>query len=83
MEQQKCAGVGAVCTGTCTEDLYVPTFPSLAMVYAPTQQFRFLYEENDGLRRGTIFRELDKPFEKSAVRSGCGCSISGNGGMRR
>lgn len=35
---------------------------SLAMVYSPYQKFRELYEPEEGLSRGTIFRELDKPF---------------------
>lgn len=35
---------------------------SLAMVYSPYQSFQNLYEPADGFCRGTIFRELDKPF---------------------
>lgn len=35
---------------------------SLAMVYSPCQDFEELYDNDEGLRRGTIFRELDKPF---------------------
>lgn len=35
---------------------------SLAMVYSPYQPFQNLYEVTDGFCRGTIFRELDKPF---------------------
>ena len=35
---------------------------SLAMVYSPCQQFDNLYDTAEGLCRGTIFRELDKPF---------------------
>lgn len=38
-------------------------FPSLAMVYVPLQGFRETYSPEDGLTRGTIFRELDKPLE--------------------
>ena len=38
-------------------------FPSLAMVYAPLQSFRDTYSPEEGLTRGTIFRELDKPLE--------------------
>ena len=38
-------------------------FPSLAMVYAPCQGFRMMYSPEEGLSRGTIFRELDKPLE--------------------
>lgn len=35
---------------------------SLAMVYAPVQAFRELYDVRNGLCRGTIFKELEKPF---------------------
>ena len=35
---------------------------SLAMVYAPMQAFRNLYDTKSALHRGTIFKELDKPF---------------------
>ena len=36
---------------------------SLAMVYSPTQVFRDLYEPCKALARGTLFAELDKPFQ--------------------
>ena len=42
---------------------------SLAMVYSPCQEFDDLYDHTEGLRRGTIFRALDKPF--SGRRGGC------------
>ncbi len=36
---------------------------SLAMVYSPRQRFHRLYEPMEALlRRGTLFRELYKPF---------------------
>ena len=35
---------------------------SLAMVYSPCQEFEDLYDHTEGLRHGTIFRALDKPF---------------------
>lgn len=44
-------GAGACLAGT-----------SLAMVYAPIQRFQNLYEPEEGLCRGTIFQELEKPF---------------------
>ena len=34
----------------------------LAMVYAPMQCFRMLYNHSDALMRGTLFEELDKPL---------------------
>ena len=36
----------------------------LAMVYAPMQCFRMLYNHSDALMRGTLFEELDKPLEE-------------------
>ena len=45
-----------------------PLFPSLAMVYAPHQAFRLLYDEEEALMRGTLFRELDKPLEAGGRR---------------
>ena len=35
---------------------------SLAMVYSPCQEFEDLYDHTEGLKHGTIFRQLDKPF---------------------
>lgn len=35
----------------------------LAMVYSPYQHFKDLYSIDKGLERGTIFAELDLPFE--------------------
>ena len=34
----------------------------LAMMYSPTQEWRNLYDNEMGLSRGTIFKELDLPF---------------------
>ena len=42
--------------------------PSLAMVYAPKQTFTDLYEPEEALARGTLFRELDLPFHGRSVR---------------
>jgi len=36
--------------------------PSLAMVYVPVQKWENIYTPSVGLERGTIFKELDKPF---------------------
>lgn len=35
----------------------------LAMAYVPWQVWQEIYDAEKGLRRGTIFRELDKPFQ--------------------
>lgn len=37
----------------------------IAMAYVPWQQWCNLYEPKEALKRGTIFRELDLPFEAS------------------
>lgn len=44
----------------------VTVYPSLSMVYPPRQVWRSLYNADEGLCVGTIFRELDLPF-----RGGC------------
>ncbi len=36
--------------------------PSLAMVYSPIQEWREIYEIEEALSRGTLFKELDKPL---------------------
>ena len=41
---------------------------SLAMAYVPSQRFENLYEANDGWHRGTIFADLDKPYEGGCCR---------------
>lgn len=34
----------------------------LAMAYVPFQKWGMLYDEEVGMQRGTIFKQLDKPF---------------------
>ncbi|MBE6575959.1 MAG: spore coat associated protein CotJA [Ruminococcaceae bacterium] len=53
---------------------------ALAMVYSPCQSWCGIYDPETALRRGTLFKALDKPFEAKgwgnrcgAVRGGCGC----------
>ena len=43
-----------------------------AMVYAPCQTFRGLYDPETALSRGTLFTELDLPLGKE----GCGLTVS-------
>ncbi len=48
--------------GSCAAgDNMAPGTP-LAMVYAPCQMWRDLYEPALALERGTLFKELDLPF---------------------
>jgi len=49
------------CSENCT-DPKNSVFPSLAMVYSPVQEFTDLYDPEEGLCRGTIFKQLDKPL---------------------
>ncbi len=44
---------------------------SLAMVYAPIQKWNNLYDIETGISRGTIFKELDKPFLPICGNGGC------------
>ncbi len=50
----------------------VTAYPSLSMVYPPRQCWRELYNADIGLSRGTIFRELDKPWQPCRGGKGCG-----------
>ncbi len=45
-----------------------PPVPGLAMAYVPAQRWEQLYEPEQGFHRGTIFRQLDLPFEGGAAR---------------
>lgn len=40
----------------------------LAMAYVPVQQWQDLYEPEEALSNGTIFRQLKLPFEGGAGR---------------
>ena len=44
----------------------------LASVFAPLQQWRSIYDLDNGFGRGTIFKELDLPF-LCGERKGGGC----------
>ena len=43
---------------------------SLAMVYSPVQEFEELYDAEEGLCRGTIFRQLDLPLMVGKCQEG-------------
>lgn len=43
----------------------------LAMVYSPYQFWRGMYTPDVALQRGTLFGELDLPFEGSGRKGGC------------
>lgn len=44
-----------------------PSMPALAMVYSPEQAWRCLYTPDQALNAGTLFAELDKPFEGRSI----------------
>ena len=43
----------------------------LAMVYSPCQAWRDVYAPEVALGRGTLFSELDLPFEGGKIKRGC------------
>ena len=77
------AGGGCGCAQTnpcvgyegCSEGSWGLCEHPLAMVYAPCQYFRALYDPATALNRGTLFTELDLPFggEGSFTAEGCAC----------
>ena len=46
----------------CENTLGYAPYLSLAMAYVPDQEWTEIYEMPMGLERGTIFKQLDKPF---------------------
>ncbi len=49
--------------------MYLGSLP-LAMTYTPMQQWKTVYSAEQGLLRGTIFPELDLPFEGRTISGG-------------
>ena len=78
MDNQMTGGM-YTCGAVCTNDAEVTVYPSLAMVYIPRQVFREIYDYDVALSRGTIFRELDKPFTMKRGMSGAGGTVRRNG----
>ena len=52
------------------KNLTLPDGFPLASVYAPTQEFRRLYDYDTALSSGTIFEELNLPFMGMSVTKG-------------
>ncbi len=42
---------------------FMPENPNLAAAYVPFQEFKNLYSTEKALKRATIFKDLDIPFE--------------------
>ena len=57
-------------SGTAAARWGIKGYP-LAMVYAPLQEWRSIYDIDTALMRGTLFSELDLPF------LGGGCKMGG------
>ena len=55
------------------QNLTLPDSFPLASVYAPTQEFRRLYDYDTALSNGTIFEELNLPFMGMSVTKGGPC----------
>ena len=73
-----------ICVGYegCGEGSWGLTNHPLAMVYAPCQAFRALYDPDTALNRGTLFTELDLPFggaEGAFTTVGCACRVERRG----
>ena len=72
---EKGCGIG-ICVGYegCGEGSWGLSAHPLAMVYAPCQTFRALYDPHTALNRGTLFTELDLPLGNE----GCGFTTVGD-----
>lgn len=57
----------APCSGS--DNRRLDQYP-IGMAYVPWQAFQDLYDPHMGLRRGTLFKELDDPF--CGKRGNCG-----------
>ncbi len=49
-------------TQPCIYIPFMPAMPQLAHAYVPFQTISCLYKPMEGLKRGTIFPELDMPY---------------------
>ena len=47
----------------CNKQSGLPANPALAVAYVPVQSFGETYSEDTGWKNGTIFPELNKPFQ--------------------
>lgn len=79
-----CGDTEGICVGYegCGEGSWGLSGHPLAMVYAPCQAFRALYDPATALNRGTLFTELDLPFggaEGAFTTVGCACRAERRG----
>lgn len=54
---------GNSCTGTKIEIPVMPDYPQLAQAYIPYQVYKGILPAMEGLRKGTIFPELYRPYK--------------------
>ena len=60
---------GETCGGSCTR-WGLHDHP-VAMVYSPCQPWNNVYKPEIALERGTVFKDLDLPFEAAGRKGGC------------
>ena len=70
-EQSGQGGLSCNPGGASVENYRLMNFP-LGMVYSPIQEWRNAYDVDMALERGTLFRELDMPWEVAMPSSGKG-----------
>ena len=63
---------GCGCVSCCGSTWGIREYP-LGSVYSPCQEWRNLYSPTNALSRGTLFSELDLPFEGKNCTGGKGC----------
>jgi len=54
---------GNCCTGTSVAIPVMPDYPQLAQAYIPYQVYKGILPAMEGLRKGTIFSELYRPYK--------------------
>ncbi len=69
METDQCGNALTMQTKKCGSDkMYRPENELPVMVFIEMQQFGKMYNEAEGLQRGTLFPALDKPFMGGGYR---------------
>lgn len=63
---------GCGCASCCGSAWGLHEYP-LGSVYSPCQEWRNLYSPTKALAKGTLFTELDLPFEGKNCMGGRGC----------
>ena len=61
--RSSCSCIASMPTRPCPQKQDILQDMPIAMAYVPWQEWSNIYEVQKGFRRGTIFEELDKPFQ--------------------